>query len=215
MAIFTHCYAHVLNLVLQQSLSSIKECLIFFQSLNGLSAFFSRSSKRSHELRQFKSRKLPAVAPARRNFTSRISNTVLKHRNQLMDFFQYVVDNPEDWDSDTLIKSEGFLRFLSRFETIWLLKVFSRLFAYTDVLFNMLQSKMYVVLYCGKKVEDFLQHLQNERQHGFEELWATTAESESSTTGTAREREKRIVSVMKATLRVFILDYFVALLIIC
>ena len=101
MAIFTHCYAHVLNLVLQQSLSSIKECRIFFQSLNGLSAFFSRSSKRSHELRQFMSRKLPAVAPTRWNFTSRISNTVLKHRNQLMDFFLYVVDNPEDWDSDT------------------------------------------------------------------------------------------------------------------
>ena len=95
MAIFTHCYAHVLNLVLQQSLSSIKECRIFFQSLNGLSAFFSRSSKRSHELRQFMSRKLPAFAPTRWNFTSRISNTVLKHRNQLMNFFQYVVDNPK------------------------------------------------------------------------------------------------------------------------
>ena len=52
LAIFTHCYAHVLNLVLQQSLSTIKECRIFFKSLNGLTAFFSRSSKRVHELQQ-------------------------------------------------------------------------------------------------------------------------------------------------------------------
>ena len=36
LAIFTHCYAHVLNLVLQQSLSNIKECRIFFQTLSGL-----------------------------------------------------------------------------------------------------------------------------------------------------------------------------------
>ena len=32
LAIFTHCYAHVLNLVLQQSLSSIKECRIFLRA---------------------------------------------------------------------------------------------------------------------------------------------------------------------------------------
>ena len=31
-AIFTHCYAHVLNLVLQQSLSSIKECRLFLRA---------------------------------------------------------------------------------------------------------------------------------------------------------------------------------------
>ena len=68
LTIFTHCYAHVLNLVLQQSLSSIKECRIFFKSLNGLTAFFSRSSKRVHELQQFISRKLRSVAPTRWNF---------------------------------------------------------------------------------------------------------------------------------------------------
>ncbi|XP_076308512.1 zinc finger MYM-type protein 1-like [Tachypleus tridentatus] len=46
LAIFAHCYAHGLNLVLQQGLFSIKECRIFFQTLSGLSAFFSKSSKR-------------------------------------------------------------------------------------------------------------------------------------------------------------------------
>ena len=54
-----------------------------------------------------------------------------------------------------------------------------------------------------KKVEDFLQHLQNERQHGFEELWATTAESESSTTGSARERKKRISAGNESSIKSF------------
>lgn len=39
-ALFFHCYAHVLNLVLSQSTSQIPECKIFFSTLNGLAAFF-------------------------------------------------------------------------------------------------------------------------------------------------------------------------------
>ena len=39
-ATFTHCYSHVLNLVLQQSASAIKDCRIFFKTLSGISAFF-------------------------------------------------------------------------------------------------------------------------------------------------------------------------------
>ena len=140
----------------------------FFKSLNGLTAFFSRSSKRVHELQQFISRKLPSVAPTRWNFTSRITKTVFKHRTQLIELFESILDNSDCWDSDTLIKSEGFLRFLNKFETIWLLEVFSKLFSYTDVLYNVLQSKMYDVLYCADKIEKFLRDLQHERNHGFD-----------------------------------------------
>ena len=190
LAIFTHCYAHVLNLVLQQSLSSIKECRIFFKSLNGLIAFFSRSSKRVHELQQFISRKLPSVAPTRWNFTSRITKTVFKHRTQLIELFESISDNSDCWDSDTLIKSEGFLRFLNKFETIWLLEVFSKLFSYTDVLYNVLQSKMYDVLYCADKIEEFLRDLQHERDHGFDGIWSSTVECEDNAIS-ERERERR------------------------
>jgi hypothetical protein len=34
LAIFKHCYAHVLNLVLKQRLSNIKECRLFFQAIS-------------------------------------------------------------------------------------------------------------------------------------------------------------------------------------
>ena len=39
-----HCYAHVLNLVLSQSVQQISTCKIFFASLNGLAAFFTQST---------------------------------------------------------------------------------------------------------------------------------------------------------------------------
>jgi hypothetical protein len=75
LAIFTHCYAHVLNLVLKQSLSNIKECRLFFQTISGLEAHFSKSLKRVNALQDLVAKKFPSVAPTRWNFTSRLTNS--------------------------------------------------------------------------------------------------------------------------------------------
>ena len=61
-AMFTHCYAHKLNLVLVHSAKSITECKIFFKTLEGLSAFFSKSTKRSHLLDEIVKRHLPRAS---------------------------------------------------------------------------------------------------------------------------------------------------------
>lgn len=181
LAIFTHCYAHVLNLVLQQGLSNIKECRIFFQTLGGLAAFFSKSSKRVHALQQFVARKLPTVAPTRWNFTSRLSNTVQKYRPQLVEFFQHIItESSADWDTDTVVKAQGFKNFLQDFQTIILLEIFSKLFGYTDVLYNVLQSKVFDVLYCCKKIKEVSQQLMHDKEHEFENLWASAVSSSSS-----------------------------------
>lgn len=47
-ALFTHCYAHKLNLVLQDSCKQIRECRIFFSNVSGFSAFFTKSTKRTN-----------------------------------------------------------------------------------------------------------------------------------------------------------------------
>lgn len=170
-ALFTHCYAHVLNLVLQQCLSNIKDCRIFFQTLSGLPAFFSKSSKRTIALEEFVQRKLPSVAPTRWNFTSRLVQTVKEYSVQLIEFFESIVENCSEWESDTVVKSRGFLSFLSEFNTVFLLEVFSKLFSYTDVLYNILQSESVDIMYCHQKVIDTVQQLQSERQNGFDALW--------------------------------------------
>ena len=43
-AMFLHCYAHKLNLVLLRSTKCMPECKTFFKTLEGLSAFFSKST---------------------------------------------------------------------------------------------------------------------------------------------------------------------------
>lgn len=73
LAICTHCYAHVLNLVSQQDLCSIKEC--------------RKSSKRVDALQEFVDKKLLSVAAIRLNLKSLLSNAVQYNIFQLIDFF--------------------------------------------------------------------------------------------------------------------------------
>ena len=49
-AMFLHCYAHKLNLVLLHLAICMPECKAFFKTLEGLSAFFSKSTKRTYLL---------------------------------------------------------------------------------------------------------------------------------------------------------------------
>uniref|UniRef100_A0A673BCZ9 DUF4371 domain-containing protein n=1 Tax=Sphaeramia orbicularis TaxID=375764 RepID=A0A673BCZ9_9TELE len=46
-AMFVHCYAHRLNLVLSQGAKCLSESRIFFASLSGFATFFSKSTKRT------------------------------------------------------------------------------------------------------------------------------------------------------------------------
>lgn len=174
MALFTHCYAHVLNLVLQQSISNIKACKIFFQTLSGLSSFFSKSSKRTCALQEFVQKRLPSLAPTRWNFSSRLVHTVKEHRGELLQFFESVLDNTDNWDSDAVVKSQGFLAFLNNFKTIFLLEIFSKLFSYTDVLYNLLQTRNYDVVYCSKNIKEISEQLQFDREHSFDIFWKSS-----------------------------------------
>ena len=62
-AMFLHCYAHKLNLVLLHSAKCMPECKTFFKTLEGLSAFFRKSTKRTHLLGNVVKRRLPWASP--------------------------------------------------------------------------------------------------------------------------------------------------------
>ncbi|XP_071535018.1 zinc finger MYM-type protein 1-like [Panulirus ornatus] len=181
LALFTPCYAHLLNVVLQQGLSDIRECRIFFQILSGLPAYFSKSYKRLHALHELINRKLPSVTPTRWNFTSCLCNTVHKYRIQFIEFFEHIIENSENWDTDAIVQARGFLDFLKDFPTVLLLEIFSKLFGYTDVLTSSLRNKTYDVLYCCEKINDVTQQLQHNKEHGFEDLWVSALSDRNDT----------------------------------
>ncbi|KAJ4426387.1 hypothetical protein ANN_27201 [Periplaneta americana] len=170
-ALFRHCYAHVMNLVLQQSLECNKDLKVFFSGLKSLPTFFSHFSKRLHELSAFMPRKLPSLSNTRWNFTSRLIHTVSENREALIMFFEHVKESG-NFDHITAMTANGFSSFLKDFQNIFLIKILSNLLAFSDVLFTILQSKNVDILYASSKITEFQQQLQKEREN-FEAVWSS------------------------------------------
>lgn len=170
-ATFIHCYSHLLNLTLQQSASKIKECTLFFHTMSGLSAFFSKSSKRSSSLKNFIHRKLPMVVQTRWNFNSRLINIVKEYYDMLVEFFCDVLDNSSEWDTETILKTRGFVSFLREFKTRFLISVFAKIFSFSDVVFDILQSKSLDIVFCAKTVDDLFNNIQRIRDEDFMSIY--------------------------------------------
>ncbi len=114
-AMFVHCYAHRLNLVLSQGAKCLPECRIFFASLSGFATFFSKSTKRTYFSGVCRLLKVPRNAPTRWNFTSRIVSTVANNYDGLLQTFDNIIADTT-MDDDTLDCAKGFVRKLEDFE---------------------------------------------------------------------------------------------------
>ncbi|GAB1597398.1 uncharacterized protein LOC115225801 isoform X1 [Argonauta hians] len=182
LALFIHCYAHRLNLVLTQGASKLKECKIFFAHLNGLAAFFSRSPKRAQLLDEICQRRLPHVAPTRWQYTSRIVNTVLEMKDALKELFQHILEDPDEFDEDSVCYADGFAARLNDFEFCFLLHVFHEVFRYSDELFSILQSKHQDIQFCLSRVKEFCDTVEKERGR-FNEIYEATIPSTGVPTG--------------------------------
>ena len=153
-ALFVHCYAHKLNLVLSQSFKKISACKRFFSILTGISAFFSRSTRRSSHLQTFVTRRIPRAAETRWNSHARLVGSVHSIFEDLKRFFKDIIENPRQWDDASVDAASGYLAKLSDAEFVFLLEVFHFIFPHTEYLFNVLQTKRFDIAFCSAKVKD-------------------------------------------------------------
>ncbi len=151
-AMFVHCYAHRLNLVLSQGAKCLPECRIFFASLSGFATFFSKSTKRTSFLESAGCSRLPRNAPTRWNFTSRIVSTVANNYDGLLQTFDNIIADTT-MDDDTLDCAKGFVRKLEDIEFVFMLYTYEQIFSETDVVFDIVQQRAMDVLYCKKRIE--------------------------------------------------------------
>ena len=91
-AMFLHCYAHKLNLMLLHSAKCMPESRTFFKALEGLSAFFSKSTKCTHLLDNVVKRRLPRASPTRWSSNSRLLQTVSMYHSDLLMAFRVIGD---------------------------------------------------------------------------------------------------------------------------
>jgi hypothetical protein len=172
-ALFVHCYAHKLNLVLKQSVEHIKECKVFFQTVSGFASFFSKSSKRSNALDEMVKRRFPSVSHTRWLYNSRLIELVSSNKVELEELFRSMKDDADEWDGETRACARGFYSILQEFDFNFLLNVFSYALPKSAALFKILQTKLFDINYCLKKICDFQCELKALRDQ-FDDIWSKT-----------------------------------------
>ena len=162
---YIHCYAHQLNLILQQACSKrIPEMGIFFSNLSAFSAFFSVSPKRTEYLDRVVARRLPRGSQTRWNFSQRVVHTVKSHREDLIKCFE---DIQSTWTGSSTTRSEacGLLRWLHDLDFMIYLSFLNNVLFHSEILYNSLQSVSADALYVNNVIDKFVSAIEKERSH--------------------------------------------------
>jgi hypothetical protein len=93
-ALFTHCCAHRLNLVLQQGYC-VPQSRIFFATLLGISVFFKKFPKRTFVLDTIIGKRIPTANETCWCTRSKILNFVVLNLDKLLKVLVCIRDNPE------------------------------------------------------------------------------------------------------------------------
>lgn len=163
-AMFAHCYAHKLNLVLMHSAKCMPESRTFFKTLKGLGTFFSKSTKRTHYLDDVVKRRLPRAAPTRWSSNSRLLQTISMNLSDLHAVFRIISENPDSWDNETLMMAAGCDRWLSKTSTCFFLMAYEGISMETDALFKVLQNKVMDIGCCCARTRDTASVIERMRQ---------------------------------------------------
>lgn len=107
-ALFIHCYAHQLNLVLLRGSKTIRAVKRFVSELTSFHSFFSRSPKRTEVLRE-QGFKLPHPSPTRWNYHSRGVTAITGHFALLKAAVHHIKEEP-GWDSETIARATDLAR---------------------------------------------------------------------------------------------------------
>ena len=164
-AVYVHCWAHKLNLVLVHACSGTTHVLDFFSTLQSLHTFFSgstlRHSKYLDKQKELhpndRTHKLQSLSDTRWNSRFHAINAVIKSLDSLIEVF----DELRQGGDDDAVKARGLL-------TTFLLVMFNELLSMTNKLSECLQS-MQVDLAKAVRivgaVKETLQSKRSERKH--------------------------------------------------
>lgn len=160
---YIHCYAHQLNLIMEQASSKISRVKIFFSEIGGITAFFARSPKRTEILEQIVSRRLPRGSATRWNFNIRAILLIYEFREDLLECMSTIA-NSGDFESNTICEAKGFSRTLDDREFIFFLFLFFKIMPQVDILYNQLQKRDFDTVSVQKATTDFVTSITKVRE---------------------------------------------------
>ncbi len=162
-AIYVHCYAHQLNLILKKVCSTISEIRMFFATISKFGSFFSISPKRSDILRQFCGSRIPSVPDTRWNFYIRTVTSVLENKEQLLRCFERIKTD-ENMDDHSISEAHGLGNWLHDTNFNFLLSFFYDVLKHVDVLYNIIQARNSTGINITRALEKFEEVIINIRE---------------------------------------------------
>lgn len=123
MAHFTHCYAHIFNLVLAQGLNDIPECKVFFPPFKGFLHFPHIQAKEVMLCDNSSRPQSPLLA---------LLDDDLQQGSSIQSIHIIMRSNPinleGDWKGQDRCVAEGYELFMEKFDTVFLINFFSPVF---------------------------------------------------------------------------------------
>ena len=144
---YAHCYAHQLNLILQQATSQIVSVRVFFVSCRDDCVAI----------------RIPRSVQTRWNFESRIVSTVFEHKDDLKVCFKRIINT---WKKDkaSVRDASGLLLRLEDRSFILYLRFFHQLMPHVDVLYAQLQKRQISSTFIQTCLRNFVVSINNVRE---------------------------------------------------
>lgn len=138
------------------------------------------------------------MAPTRWNYNSRLIEMMSEYREEVLNLMNSIVENGEKWDSETLLCAKGFCQTIQDFDFNFFLIIFGNILPQATILFNIIQTKIFDVTYCNKKIFDFLNHLKN-MKNDFDRVWLKSEQYHTDIPSRSKRQRVAEVSVDRKT----------------
>ena len=129
-ALFIHCYAHRLNLVLAQGSKDIQDAKLFVAGLESFHNLFTKSAKLTALLTEAGGARVPGGSATPWHFKSRAVSAMYEGRDTLTTVFDQIMTE-RGWYNDSINQSKSLKDKLHDFKFMFLLKVFLNIYHHT------------------------------------------------------------------------------------
>uniref|UniRef100_A0A3B4UR12 TTF-type domain-containing protein n=1 Tax=Seriola dumerili TaxID=41447 RepID=A0A3B4UR12_SERDU len=173
-ALYVHCMAHVMNLVVQDVAHNIAECRNFMSLIRELITLIQNSPKRLAWFQDFQSADGPSLRPLRpTRWTVKAASlqSIASNYSALVEF----LDNLSSEDkSDAGGKANGLLQHLQKFSTFFSLELMLMFFLRAETANRALQHSQLHSQKALQLIELLREDIKHLRENGFEDFWKNT-----------------------------------------
>lgn len=178
-AVYTHCYAHKLNLVLLESTKNNAEARNFFSLLETLYVFISNSTP-IHEkfvalqkAKQLQVRELKKLCDTRWACRYQSVNVIHKRFDVIIELLTFLAE--ESFNSEMSVTAAGLINKIMNYKFIALLEIFIQILSITNGLNEHLQKKDLNLANAAKFVETVKSTLKSMRENDWQTIWSSVS----------------------------------------